>query len=65
MNKITIRWILVALIAIAGIWLYVDHGQHIAPYLPLAFFVGMLAMHLFGHGSHGGHDNGGGDQPKK
>ena len=26
------------------------------------FFVGMIAMHMFGHGGHGGHGRHGGDQ---
>ena len=60
MNKNTIKWSLIGLLVIAGIWLTVDHGQHLAPYLPFAFLLGCLAMHLFmhaGHGSHGNHNS--------
>ena len=55
-NKTTIRWVLVSLIVLAGIYVIADHGQHVLPYLPLAFLSGCLFMHLFGHGGHGMHD---------
>lgn len=61
MTNSTIRWILIVLIVVAGAYLVIDHGQHIAPYLPLAFLLGCLVMHLFMHGSHGGHDHGSSD----
>lgn len=53
MNSITVRYVLIGLLIIVGLYLVVDHGQHIAPYLPFAFLLGCLFMHLFGHGSHG------------
>ncbi|MBI4068035.1 DUF2933 domain-containing protein [Candidatus Kaiserbacteria bacterium] len=61
MNYQTIRWVLIGLLVIIGAYIAFDHGQHLVPYLPLAFLLGCLFMHLFGHGGHGGH--GGHDQP--
>ena len=55
------RWILIGLIVIAGIYVLVDHGQHIVPYLPFAFLLGCLFMHVFMHSGHGGHGEQGGD----
>ena len=49
------RWVLIGLLVVAGIYLVADHGQHIAPYLPFVFLSGCLFMHLFGHGMHGHH----------
>ncbi len=49
------RWILIGLLVIAGVYLIVDHGQHLVPFLPFTFLLGCLVMHLFMHGSHGGH----------
>lgn len=67
MNNSTIRWVLGILLA-AGVYLVVDHGQHLAPYLPFTFLLGCLVMHLFMHGGHGGHgdgaDHGGHEKPK-
>jgi len=54
------RPVLIVLLVIAGIYLIVDHGQHVLPFLPLTFLLGCFFMHLFmhgGHGSHGGHGN--------
>lgn len=59
MKNSTVRWVLVGLLIVIGIYLIADHGEHLAPYLPFAFLLGMLAMHLFGHGGHGGHDHSG------
>ena len=53
-NNKTIRWTLVALLVLAGGYVFIDHGQHAARYLPLAFLLGCLFMHLFMHGGHGG-----------
>lgn len=68
MNNSTIRWVLGILLAAAGVYLVVDHGQHLAPYLPFTFLLGCLVMHLFMHGGHGGHgdgaDHGGHEKPK-
>jgi len=53
------RYILIGLLVITGIYLIADHGQHLLPYLPFAFLLGCLFMHLFmHHGSHSGHDHG-------
>lgn len=57
MKSSTTRYVLIGLLVIAGIYLIIDHGQHIAPYLPFAFLLGCLVMHLFMHGSHGGHNH--------
>lgn len=66
MKNQTIRWVLIGLIIIAGIYLIADHGQHILPYLPFTFLLGCLFMHLFGHGGHhGGHGSHGHDAPGK
>jgi len=60
-SPFNIRWILIGLLIIAGVWLIIDHGQHLVPFLPFAFLLGCLIMHLFMHGSHGGHSNHGSD----
>lgn len=67
MKNQTVRWILIGLIVIAGMYLIADHGQHVAPYLSLAFLFGCLFMHLFGHGGHGNHGEHGHkhEQPKQ
>ena len=57
MKNNNVRWILIGLLVIAGIYLIADHGQHIAPYFPFVFLLGCLFMHLFGHGGHGRHDS--------
>jgi fatty acid desaturase len=49
------KLILVILLLIAGIYIIVDHGQHVLPYLPFTFLLGCLVMHLFMHGGHNGH----------
>jgi hypothetical protein len=53
-NNHMTRWVLIALLVLAGGYVLIDHGQHVARYLPLAFLLGCLFMHLFGHGGHGG-----------
>lgn len=50
-----IRNILIILLVIGGIYLVIDHGQHLLPYLPFTFLLGCLVMHLFMHGGHSGH----------
>ncbi|OGZ70073.1 MAG: hypothetical protein A2980_01600 [Candidatus Staskawiczbacteria bacterium RIFCSPLOWO2_01_FULL_33_13] len=55
-SPFSIRWILIGLLVVAGVWLVADHGQHLVPFLPFAFLLGCLVMHLFMHGSHGGHN---------
>lgn len=56
------RYILIGLLAVVGIYLIADHGQHLLSYLPFAFLLGCLFMHLFMHSSHGGHDHGAEDK---
>ena len=57
-NNSTIRWVLIVSLGIIGIYLVVDHGQHVLPYLPFAFLFGCFFMHLFMHGGHGSsHDS--------
>jgi len=58
MNYQAIRWVLIGLLVVLGLYLVVDHGQHLAPYFPFVFLLGCLFMHLFGHGGHGhGHSH--------
>lgn len=65
MKNSKIRWVLGILLAIAGLYLVIDHGRHLGPYLPFTFLFGCLFMHLFMHGGHGGHkDEDHRDQPK-
>ena len=52
MSYRTIRLALIGLLVVVGLYLVVDHGQHVAPYFPLVFLLGCLFMHLFGHGGH-------------
>ena len=59
MKSSTVRWVLIGLLAVSGLYLVADHGQHLAPYLPFAFLLGCLFMHLFGHGGHGHHGGNG------
>lgn len=54
MKYLTIRYVLIGLVVVTGLYLLIDHGQHIAPYLPFAFLLGCLFMHLFMHGAHHG-----------
>lgn len=52
-----VRPALIILLVIAGIYLVIDHGQHIAPFLPFTFLLGCLFMHLFMHHGHSNHYN--------
>lgn len=54
MNHVSVRTVLIALLTVAGLYLVIDHAQHLAPYLPFTFLLGCLFMHIFMHGSHGG-----------
>lgn len=60
-----IRWVLIFLLIVTGLYLFIDHGEHIAPYLPFTFLLGCLVMHLFMHGGHGGHNHEHGDKENK
>ncbi len=55
MNTKTIRLILIILVAAAGIYGIVYHQSHLAPYLPFAFLLGCLVMHLLMQSGHHGH----------
>lgn len=57
MKYTTVRYVLSGLLVIAGLYLLIDHGQHLAPYFPFVFLLGCLFMHLFMHGGHGGHEH--------
>ena len=59
MKNTATRLVLIGLLIIAGLYLLIDHGQHIAPYFPFVFLLGCLVMHLFMHGGRGGHRDGG------
>ena len=50
-----VTWTLIALLIAAGLYLVIDHGQHLTPYLPFVFLLGCLVMHLFMHGGHEHH----------
>lgn len=54
-RALLIRGGLTVLIIIAVIYLLTNHWLHLLDALPYVFVVGMLAMHMFGHGGHGGH----------
>ena len=47
----------IALIALAGYFLLIKHGQHLAAWLPLLVVLLCPLMHLFMHRGHG-HDGG-------
>ena len=57
-NNSVIRWVLIILLTVVGLYLVIDHGQHSAPYLPFTFLLGCLAMHFFMHGNHGDNNHG-------
>jgi hypothetical protein len=62
---ITLRRTLIVLaVAVAVIYLLTSHWVHVLDALPYIFVVGMLGMHLFGHGGHGGHGGGNKDHDK-
>ncbi len=45
------------LLAIVGVWLWIEHRAHILAALPLLLpLAACLLMHLFMHRGHGGHD---------
>ncbi len=55
MNSKYIRYTLIVLVVVAGIYAITNHQAHLAPYLPFAFLLGCLVMHLFMHHGHGHH----------
>lgn len=56
-----IAWIVFA--AIAAFYLLSEHRAHLLGALPFLLLLACPLMHLFMHGSHGGHGHGGGDGP--
>ncbi|WP_264670457.1 DUF2933 domain-containing protein [Arthrobacter sp. VKM Ac-2550] len=56
-RALSVRAGLAFLIVIAVIYLLTSHWLHVLDALPYVLVVGMLGMHLFGHGGHGGHGN--------
>lgn len=48
------RTLTVLAVAVAVFYLLTNHWVHVLDALPYVFVVGMLGMHLFGHGGHGG-----------
>ncbi|MEK7509092.1 MAG: DUF2933 domain-containing protein [Patescibacteria group bacterium] len=65
MKDSMVRLILIALLVLAGGYIVADHGEHLAPYLPFAFLLGCLFMHLFMHHGHGHSDHEDMDQMHK
>lgn len=64
-SYLNVRYLLVGLLVILGGYLIIDHGQHLLPYLPFAFLLGCLVMHIFMHGGHGGHGDSSGQDYQK
>ncbi len=50
------RYLIIILLAVAGLYIALDHGQHLVPYLPFAFLLGCFFMHTFMHGGHNNHE---------
>ena len=50
-----VTWTLIALLIVVGLYLVIDHGQHLVPYFPFVLLLGCLVMHLFMHGGHRHH----------
>lgn len=60
----------VALLGIAGFFLYTEHRAHLFGILPWLLILACPLLHIFTHGGHGGHGHGGGkpdspDSPKQ
>lgn len=56
------RWMMPALVALLiAVGLGLAGVVSWSSLLSVAFFGGMIGMHLFGHGGHGGHEAHGGD----
>lgn len=50
------RTILIGALVVAGLYLLINHNEHVVPYLPFTFFLGCLFMHMFMHGNHAGNE---------
>jgi hypothetical protein len=59
--------VLLGFLAVAAFYLLTEHTAHVYGALPFLLFALCPLMHLFMHGSHGGHTGpdqpGGGEQP--
>lgn len=55
-NHSKMRYLIIILLAVAGLYIALDHGQHLVPYLPFAFLLGCFFMHAFMHGGHNNHE---------
>lgn len=49
--------VFIGFLAIAGYTLIVEHGNHLAPYLPWLILLACPLMHLFMHHGHGSHNH--------
>lgn len=59
--------VLLGIVALAGVYLLIEHWAHALPYLPWLILLACPLMHVFmhhGHGGHGGHAGHGGDGPQ-
>lgn len=52
MKQINLRWVLIVLVALAGLYIFIDHQEHLIKYLPFSFLLGCLLMHVFMHKGH-------------
>lgn len=53
----------IGFLAIIGFLLFMEHRAHVLGALPYLLILACPLMHLFMHGSHGGHGHGGGNRP--
>ncbi len=53
----TTRITLIFFIVIVGVYLALNHREHLAPYASFFFLLGCLFMHIFMHGRHGTHNS--------
>lgn len=51
--------VLIGFLLIAGFFLWTEHRAHLLGALPFLILLACPLMHLFMHGSHGGHGHGG------
>ena len=54
----SIKWVLAASIAVIAFYLVLEHKAHLIAYSSYIIFAAFVVMHLFMHGSHGGHGGG-------
>lgn len=53
------NWVLIGFLAIAAFFLIAEHRAHILGILPWLLLLACVVLHLFMHGGHGGHQDGG------